>query len=124
MNLAKLKELLPKYPWFPRGPLTDEESCTAGGTPAEIVAEVVAADDEGPREVLHVAEFYNEKDRDRALLWVNLAPELIAVVETAQTLSADLDGRERGDRMPYRTHMALDAALDALHAKLAQEQCP
>lgn len=112
MNLAKLKELersAIKSPWK-RGEYNVNVVDIPGG-------DIVVTGGTDEHEEL-------EYTCDLIVTLRNLAPELIAVVEAAQTLSADLDGRERGDRMPYRTHMALDAALDALHAKLAQEKCP
>lgn len=54
-------------PWYAQGPLSDEESCRAGGTPPNIVAE-----SDEPGYPIHLAEFENESDRDRAVDCVNV----------------------------------------------------
>lgn len=54
-------------PWYAIGPLTDEESGVAGGTPAEIG---VASDEPGDAPIV-ICECFNEADRDRAVACVN-----------------------------------------------------
>lgn len=114
-----------KETWYAEGPLTDEEACRAGGTPPNIV---VASEE--PGFPVHVAEFENEADRDRAVDCTNACaplsdpttsiPALLRVAEAARMAECGCsrdnprctdDGHE-----PNCWYPQLEKALSALPA--------
>lgn len=117
MNLAKLKELEQAAT---KGPFGIDRDRRLGG-----VDQIVELATGRTLTIAFGTSDGNENDLPILVALRNLAPELIAVVEALElvTTSRDRHTLDWG-RVSEADVTAGVKALDALHAKLAQEKCP